>query len=64
MAGKSGKIVGFLFFAPLVLAVAFAMFLVVVDFTIPSDYTVKEIVKVLGPEFLYYPDRIRVNFGV
>ena len=64
MAGKSGKIVGLLFFAPLVLAAAFAVSLAVADFTIPSDYTVKETVKVPGPEFLYYPDRIRVNFGV
>lgn len=48
MAGKSGKIVGFLFFAPLVLAAAFAVFLAVADFTIPSDYAVKETAK--GPD--------------
>lgn len=64
MAGKSGKIVGLLFFAPLVLAAAFAVFLAVADFTIPSDYAVKETAEEPGPEFLHYPDRIRANFGI
>ena len=44
----AGEIVGFLFFAPLVLVAAFVVFLAVADFTIPSDYAVKETAE--GPD--------------